>query len=644
MAHYLLDKNLEYADLEALLGLTSDEQLNVNHNFELYSGNQWLNGEGNIGIAAAPDDPQATEISLRLQKRHIHSNKVKEITLRQRNAIFGVEPNFDFTVRRTLKKVPKMIDDPAYVPGAPPPPPPPADPADPKKPDQTEKPPQIPDPTGIKINEPLADDEQKLVDEAREAYLQFWDDQKPLKKLKTALRNRLLLGRGGIRLFVPAKFVSIGSDGKARTRPAKDMLEAIKMIYIEAVDADGNSVSSRVAEDMFTRDLLGITKLKRQTKQEIVDYLEISFVDDADRTFIGVFDRSAQNPGGNAAATAIPTPKQLPPAPASVENAANANANAAAQDANALPPEIVLSDPLFLNGKLTLFEMKGEALITPSMRRQQYLINHGYTMAGFTMTEHGISEMALTNVELETETIKDKDGKSKEIPKRLKRGGGVVNNFIGMETVGKDGSAQLATPGIHFKEPSSVETMRDGVSLGYEAMLQESCQQYALISGDATVSGESRIQAISDFFLFSGDFKTDADQLGVWLGETVINWAAQLCGRAKAFYDLRHTFESKLQVSLPSSDQRATNISEMQAGIKSKNRAMMDAGISDPDAENAQIAEEKRQANLLLPPALIPGAPIDPNNPNNLNDPKNPNLPVKKGDPNPPKPPDQLKK
>jgi hypothetical protein len=607
MAHFLLNKNLEYADLEQLLGFTSDEQMHVSHNVELYKGNHWLNGEGNIGIKAAPDDPQANEIGLKLQQRHISSNKVKEITLRQRNAIFGVEPNYDFTVRRTLKKVPKKIADPAFVP----------DPANPQA-----KPPEIDDPAGVMVPEPLSDDEQKLVDEAREAYLQFWDEQKPLKQLKIALKNRLLTGRGAIRVYVPAKFVSIDAQGKPRARAAKDMNEAIKMIHIEAVEPD----QARVAEDSFTRDQLGITKLKRQTKIETFDFLEFSFVDDMNRTFIGIFDKSAGSVPGETGAQGIPTPKaELPPAPPSIESAAGAQTQAA--PVSPLPEAVVLSDPLMLNGKLTLFEMQGEPLITISMRRQQFLCNHGYTMAGFTMTENGVSEMALTNVEMETEAVKLNDGTTKEINKRLKRGGGVVNNFIGVETVEKDGSSKLATPGIHYKEASPIEPMRDGVELAYEAMLQESCQQYAMIAGDATVSGESRVQAISDFFLFSGDFKTDADQLGVWLGETVINYAAILCNRAGAFYSLRHTFESKLQVSLPSPDSRRLNIEEMNAGIKSKARAQMDAGISDPEAENAIIIEEKRATMALMPPALA-----------NANDPDDPNDPK-----NPPKPPNQPK-
>lgn len=642
MAHYLLNNLLEYADLEQLLGLSEDERKYfVQHNIDLYKGDHWLNGEGNIGITASPDDPQQAEIGLKLQRRHISSNKIKEITLRQRNAIFGVEPTFDFTVRRPLKKVDKMIPDPSFIKPPPDPndptPAPAPDPApagdntpvDPKAPAPDKKPqkdaaPLIPDPTGLKVNEPLLPDEEALVNEAREAYLAFWDDQKPLKAFKQALTNRLLTGRGAIRIFVPARFVSLDANGKPRARKAKDLKEAMKMIYIEAVAPD----VSRVAEDVFTRDLLGITKLQRQTKSEgTLDYLEISFVDDLDRTFIGLYDKaaSAANKSGAAALAAIPAPAApADRAPAALPPASNQESATAKTDAPAaaspLPSDIILSDPLELNGKLPIFEMKGEPLITPQMRRQQYLVNHAFTMAGFVMTEAGVSEMALTNVELETETVKDSAGRTKEVPKRLKRGGASVNNFIGVETVGKDGSAQLATPGIHFKEPSSVKTMQEGKDLGYSAMLEESCQQYADISGDANISGESRIQATSDFILFSGDFKTDADQLGVWAGETVLNYAACLCGRAGAYYEIRHTFESKLRVSLPTSDERNTSISEMNAKIKSRQRAQMDAGITDPDAENALIAEETRRDQALIPPQLQPftgngNPPDDPKNP-----------------------------
>lgn len=564
MAHPLINKDLDFGKANALVGLSDYEGTFVPANKAYYYGDHWQEGNGYIGPRPSIDDPRRDQLWDLLSKSFVSKNIIKEIVDRQVAAVLGNQPDWNLTVRRALKKIPKKIPDPNFIP----------DPLDPSK-----KAPLVDDPKGRKEDEPLEEAEQQLIDEGMAALAVLWDKRKPLKKLREMLRNRCVAGRGYLRSFVPPKFRDPASG---TIKGAKDLQEAIQRVFFDAPDP----AEAVVEIDPESQDSLGLIRFTRGAAKAI----EVSFVDDSNQTFIGVLQQGEADP---AALGAVPGQKLLGPAPAA----------AADQPAEAGPqsplPQMDLSSALDLAGHLPVYEAAGDPLITDQIRANNALVNLSLTMCAHVLVESGFSELIVTNVEFEMVRVPDPASPSgyREVPKALKRGGGAVQNLVGIQTQGPQGQEQIATPGIHVKEPTPITTFAEGEELGRKNCLEEAHQTHALISGDATPSGESRIQALADFAMASLPFKNDADDAGVWLIETSLCWAAILAGKPGRFNSLRATFDSKLYLGKLTAEERTAIMAEVEKELRSKESARILLGIDDPEAEAEKIAEEQAEAN-----------------------------------------------
>jgi hypothetical protein len=584
MAHPLLNPALDYNKAAQELGLSTYERTFVERNRKYHAGDHWQGGEGYIGPRPDPDDPQSQTLWILLERAFISKNVVKEMDDRLTNAITGQQPDWNLTVRRARKKVKKQIPDPAFVP-------------DPARPGETA--PLIDDPKGLMIDEPLGENEQRLIDEGMAALYVFWDKKKPLKALAGLLTRRLWGGRSYLSQFVPPKF----RNPAGFVKPAADFIEAIQRIFFREPDiCDAVKLVDAVLMDEMT-----LIRYERGPEKVI----ETSFLDDDGLTFVGTMTKS------EPAAPAAPADGRITREPLGFLPASPPEVVAAANAANPLP-FVELSSPLQLNGHLTTFELAGQPFITPQIVSSNSLVNLSLTLAGHILVDSAFSELALTNVELETERIPDPrapDG-YRDVPKRIKRGGTVVHNFVGVQSVGKDGLTQYATPEVHKFEPTPITVCKDGKELGYRNCLEEGHQLHALISGDAAPSGESRIQALADFVMNALPYKAEIDDAGVWIIETALAWAAELAGKPGYFNDLRATFDCKIYVGKITPEERAQVISEVTARLRSRQTAMVLIGIDDPAAEQSLIDEESKSAT---PPALLqPGAGPGANPPGNV--------------------------
>jgi hypothetical protein len=217
-------------------------------------------------------------------------------------------------------------------------------------------------------------------------------------------------------------------------------------------------------------------------------------------------------------------------------------------------------------------------------------MNLALTCAGFSLVDNGFGEMTLTNVQLETETVVGPDGAKLEVPKQIRRGGGVVNNFVGIEEVDENGTITRATPQVNFREPSSIQVFKDGRDMAYMSCLEEASQLYALISGDATASGESRIQALADFLLRISKYKSEVDEIGSWLLTVMVKWASQLSGQEVQNFNV--VFDSRVHVANLSSDEKTTVMAMRKDGVISRETERILLGIDDPVLEEELILKE----------------------------------------------------
>lgn len=563
MTHKLVTGNVETTKLAKELGFTPHEEdvLKVKVNRKLYDGDHWLSGVGYIGAPPDPLDKNAGELWARLRRSFASYNAVKEITDRLGGCILGQVPDYGFTVRRPRKRVPRMIPDPAFK-------------ADPLKPEETAK--MIPDPSGETELEPLKPEEEKLIEEAAAAMEVFYSSKKPLRFLKKLLRSRLLQGRSYLRLHVPPKFRD-GANGRVGFAP--DLNAAVERIFLSEPSAE----DAVHLTDEETRDELALYRYKRG-ESNATQVFELCFTTDDGKTYVATIEQRAPVPGVNPVAL-------LPASPFGAAADYEAEGRLLA---NVSPDNI--SDPLDLNGRLLIYEMSGEPLINEQVRSQNASLNLNLTMANHVTVESGFREMAVTNVELETEWITDAraPGGRREVPKKLKRGAGVIHNFMSVSLgENKEGVEQLADTNIEAFDPVPLTTFEVGQNMFRRNILSEVHQLWALITGDAAPSGESRIQAMADFIIFALDFQEEVEDAGTWLFETVLYLASVLANRPGAFNGLRANFKTRLYLGRLTPAEKTLLMSEVEKRLRSKESYMLLAGdISDPREEKARIERE----------------------------------------------------
>jgi len=514
MAHPLtLVPDFNYAVLNKELELNGDEKDKLETLLKAYLEDDHWQG-GNAALLPMAEGGHSGSIVTAFERRFVFRNIIKEMVARVSGAFYGKTPNWRLTTDS---------------------------------------------------GEDVSGDGST---EIAKALNNFWTRQKAAQACSEAFETRLVFGRGGLRIFVPAKYreiVQIEGAEEDTVQEAgfvafKSIPEAIEAMRIEYIPP----AQGRLLED--GGELISLVKYavrKDWTTTEMVNVIETSFIDDKGDTYIDVV----------------------------VENETSGSLE-----------DHKLSSPLPLGENTTFSEFQGKPYVTKSMWRCNQLVNLALTCAGFNLVDNGFGEMVLTNVDLETETIPNPDGSGTiEVPKRIRRGGGVSQNFLGLEEHDEQtGTSRRGTPGVTFKEPSAITPFNDGYDLGYTATLAEGNQLHAKISGDATASGESRVQAVADFIRRISPYKPEVDEMGSWVMTTVLKFAATLAGQTS---DVSVVYDSRIHVAELTAEERRI-VSEMrEKGIISRETERVLLGVDDPELEGEMILDEQK-----VPPTEIPAA------------------------------------
>jgi hypothetical protein len=199
-------------------------------------------------------------------------------------------------------------------------------------------------------------------------------------------------------------------------------------------------------------------------------------------------------------------------------------------------------------------------------------------------------------------------------------GPSVTNFIMGAPIVGQSGEVVgMTNPSISYRDPVAIDTFT-GTRDNYYAALLGQCQQlHALMSRDATASGESRKQARAEFEASLQQTARALNALGRWLIETTLALGAYLAGQPERYADLRCDFAAALDPG-PLTSQEQTEIrNQYKDGMISHETALTALGYDDPDAEIARVDAESgaRDAatSALLGPFAAPltGPPPAPN-------------------------------
>lgn len=411
------------------------------------------------------------------------------------------------------------------------------------------------DGTTKEVDEQPTEAEQALIAEAEAALTEWWDERGAHGELKRATVAVLLAHRGLLRLFVPPGLLINGSV------PRADLTTSMGRVYLHAPDP----TQATVTTDAATQQQAGIyVYADEEADKQKNERAELVYLDDLGRTVIRIL-------GGEQ------------------------------EDAAA---------PLDLGGHLTIYELERDALITPQVRQLQALLNMALTMLARNSVLGGFLERILLNVQLPGHY--EGEGLDRRfIPDTFRVGAGTTNALMGATYTDEQGMTRMASPSVVYRDPVPVVTFVDTKREAYMGILEETDQLHALISGDATASGESRKQARADFKTSLLDTQAELNQAGRWLLETVLAMGAAFSGQPGRFAELRAVFECRLDTGPISSDDQREVRENVKAGLLSEETGMAEIGVQDVDAEKAKIAEE-RDARMARSAKLIQAQPQQP--------------------------------
>jgi hypothetical protein len=362
---------------------------------------------------------------------------------------------------------------------------------------------------------------------------------------------------------------------------------AVLRLYVTGErDADGRAPAAATLDDAFlllrlevlAADKAGVFKHPLTGKRfsvylyeiENQKYAELSYLDDTGRTVLRVIDN-----GDTVKSEADP--------------------------------------PLSLGGRLMLYEMRRRPLITLPVIQNQKALNLAKIMLMRNVNMAGSRERWFFNTQPPGEWVDDQTtpGGRRFVAAPLKVGAGTSNFPRGVE-IRDESTDELkgyANPNLQVLDPVEVDSFTKTRADFYESMLGQCAQRYALISGDATASGKSRIEARSEFEKSLTKTKTVLDAGGRWLISAARDMAADLAQRAGEFLDFRAEFNTIIDTGPVSPEERNANREDYKARMLSLESALTRNGVDDTDAEMERIKAEPAPAPEPAPVPPGGGAP-----------------------------------
>lgn len=391
-------------------------------------------------------------------------------------------------------------------------------------------------------NEQPNADEQARIAEAEAALTAWWDERGAHQLVQAAAATLLWAERAALRLYVPRGLLVDGAI------PPGELAEQLARIYLDAPAP----AQAELRTDPDTQRRAGVYLFQEGRTV----YAEVCAVDDAD----GMTVLRVLGPDG-----------------------------------------LVDESRLDLGGRLLLHEATRAALITEPMRQHQKLLNLARTMLGRNVVLGGFLERVLLNAQVpghyETDSA---SGLQRFVAEPFRVGAGTTNFLMGAEL--RDATGQItgyANPSVVYRDPVPVDTFERTSDSAYRSILAEAQQLHAMLSSDASASGESRRQAMADFLQSLLLTQPALERLVRWLLETTLALAAYAAGVSDRYADLRAVVTCRLDPGPIPADELRLVIDLVAAQIISRQTAMARAGVADTDAETALVTAEQQASATL---------------------------------------------
>jgi hypothetical protein len=390
---------------------------------------------------------------------------------------------------------------------------------------------------------PLVKDGEEVKDNPNYQYfkdvdrdiMKWWQDKKLHHYLKQFIFNRAAYGKAALRIYIPKGLLN---NGRVEGRTFAEVLSRISIDvprYDKAIDAKDTDFGNE-----FT--VVELPKVQEEIENIVTERkrVEVSYVDENQKTHIRVMTDNEQD-----------------------------------------GPDIVLD----LGGNLTTF-IDGDynkALISPSMKSMQKQVNHAKSGEGWALMGINFPETVFLNATMEKEK-KVVDGKITTTLKDIFRGVGRWLNLKGIKTQRSDGSEEYNPADVKWRTPADPDKFARVATNNEKDMHGQAGMLYVFLADSEYASGNSKVEAMTDYLILLIDSKTVSDALLVWLLETIIRLVHRFTNKQDLNNAFRVIASTKLTMGKVSNEDKAIMLQELEKGVRDKRSYIVTAEVSD-DAE-----------------------------------------------------------
>lgn len=414
---------------------------------------------------------------------------------------------------------------------------------------------------------PTEGERDQFSKETGETLTRWWNDRKALKDLQDATRILVCEGTVVRRLFFPRGRLT---EGRVK---ASRLIDALDFIYFQTGYADQGGVFT----DPETMLDIGVFLFDEvdENNEVTARCAELSFLDANGDTIC----KTVKDKG-----------------------------------------DPVSYGPYPLGGRLTIYEMTRDALITEQIQSNQRALNLAHTQMIRNVNLAGNRQQTITNAQpplprtdkttVTPETPRTADGR---FPGTFKAGVGAVNFLMGVPIRDEEGNIKGYTnPAVNIADPVSVETFKETIAQEKEAIYAQAHQRHVLIVDKADTSGRAREVARREYERSLKESKTEIDACGRWQLETTLRLAAFVIGESSRYLPLRADFNTLIDAGAPDPEMQLSAMQMRQPGgmknlpLISDETARALAGVEDNGAELARIEKELKQPEAKSPVNLQP--------------------------------------
>lgn len=234
-----------------------------------------------------------------------------------------------------------------------------------------------------------------------------------------------------------------------------------------------------------------------------------------------------------------------------------------------------------MGGNMFFHRSQDDLFITSSMRDNQVSLNTTRTMIERSNHKAGFPVIIATNVDVEGNEVEagpDTVMIFKSVPRHeVNEHGEEVENMGG--------------PAVDVVPPAEIDGLVESCRIARESIYRGAKQLHVMMSGDATASGESRIQARSEYVTDLENLAAVANRAGRWTLSALYSLAEHLAGQAVDEERVAE-FECKLDPGPVTSDMYTALLKALAQRAISLERFMVLTGVEDTEAEREKIKQD----------------------------------------------------